>query len=79
MIARPRDDADYFHARALEEQAAAQLAKCPEAQRRHDEMATIYRFKESLARTCPPAFRTTIETFEELSPQEMKPCHTSRV
>ena len=40
------NDAEYFHDRAIEEQVAAQLATCPEARRRHDELATMYRFRE---------------------------------
>lgn len=53
MIARPTDEADYFHVRALEEQAAALRAACPEARNRHDELAAMYRFRESLVRTSP--------------------------
>lgn len=49
------NDAEYFHDRAIEEQVAAQLATCPEARRRHDELATMYRFRELLLRRCVPA------------------------
>jgi hypothetical protein len=50
-IQRPFDDAGYYHARAIEEQIAAQRATCAEARERHDEMALVYRFKELLSRS----------------------------
>lgn len=52
---RTRNDAEYYHDRAIEEQIAAQLATCPQARKRHDELATMYRFRELLLRRCVPA------------------------
>ena len=53
MARRPSDDADYYHARAIEEQVAAERATCAAARDRHDEMAAMYRFREVLARRRP--------------------------
>ncbi len=39
------DDSDYYRARALQEQIAAQKATCAAAQERHDELAMMYRFR----------------------------------
>lgn len=39
------DDATYYWRRSLEEQLAAQKATCQAARERHDELATMYRFK----------------------------------
>ncbi len=36
-------DRDYFLKRALEEDEAAQAATCPQAKRRHEELAVAYR------------------------------------
>jgi hypothetical protein len=52
---RPGDDAGYFHARAIEEQTAAQRATCAAARHRHEEMAAMYRFKEMFANRKPDA------------------------
>jgi hypothetical protein len=43
------DDASYFRLRALEEQVAAQHAKSPGARDRHEELATLYRSKATMA------------------------------
>jgi hypothetical protein len=43
-VVRP-DDADYFRARAIQEQIAAQKATCEAARKRHDELAAMYRFR----------------------------------
>jgi hypothetical protein len=61
MIARPKNDADYFHTRALEEQVAAQRASCDEASHRHEELAAMYRFREMLVRSAPPEFAAAPE------------------
>lgn len=45
MERRGKSDADYYRARALEEQVAAQKATCTAARERHDELATMYRFR----------------------------------
>lgn len=55
------NDAEYFHDRAIEEQVAAQLATCPEARRRHDELATMYRFRELCLRRCASAPAEAVE------------------
>jgi hypothetical protein len=47
MIVRATTEADYWHARALQEQAAAQRATSEAARERHDELAAMYRFRES--------------------------------
>lgn len=39
------DDAEYYRARALQEQLAAANAQSPEARKPHDELAMMYRFK----------------------------------
>jgi hypothetical protein len=39
-VVRP-DDADYFRARAIQEQIAAQKATCEAARKRHDELAAM--------------------------------------
>ena len=39
------DDADYYRRRALQEQIAAQKATCAAARERHDQLATMYRFR----------------------------------
>jgi hypothetical protein len=40
-----QDDASYFRRRALQEQVAAQRASCEAARLRHEELATMYRFR----------------------------------
>jgi hypothetical protein len=42
-----RPDFDYLKKREQQEQAAADLASCPEAQRSHQEMAARYRAMQS--------------------------------
>jgi hypothetical protein len=39
---------DYYRRRAIQEQVAAQNAKCPTAQMIHDELAAAYRFRVSM-------------------------------
>jgi hypothetical protein len=41
-------DIDYYRRRAIQEQVAAQRAKCPTARRIHDELATMYRFRVAM-------------------------------
>ena len=38
-------DADYYRRRAMQEQIAAQKATCAAARERHDQLATMYRFR----------------------------------
>jgi hypothetical protein len=47
------DDAAYFRRRALQEQLAAQLATCDAARVRHDELATMYRFRAAMIASPP--------------------------
>ena len=47
------DDATYFGRRALQEQLAAQNAACKVARDRHDELATMYRFRAAMLTTHP--------------------------
>jgi hypothetical protein len=65
VVKRPRDDLGYFHARAIEEQAAAQRATCAAARSRHEEMAAMYRFKEMFATRGGEAERTDHLTTQE--------------
>jgi hypothetical protein len=39
------ENASYYRSRALQEQIAAQQATCTEARHRHDQLATMYRFR----------------------------------
>lgn len=48
-----RDDASYYRIRSIEEQVAAGKAACAEARRRHEEMATMYRFRAAMLTTHP--------------------------
>ena len=41
-------DVDYYRRRAIQEQVAAQAAKCPTARKVHDELATMYRFRVAM-------------------------------
>lgn len=50
-----RDDAGYYRRRALQEQLAAQRAACSAARQRHDELATMYRFRVAMLPTDPEA------------------------
>jgi hypothetical protein len=63
------DDADYFRARAIQEQIAAQKATCEAARKRHDELAAMYRFRALMLRdgleSEPGPVRT--RTFETVS------------
>lgn len=47
------DDAEYYRRRALQEQLAAQNATCAAARQRHDELATMYRFRAAILTTDP--------------------------
>jgi hypothetical protein len=47
------DDLEYFRNRALQEQLAATNAQSPEARRRHDELAMMYRFKAAMLSSSP--------------------------
>lgn len=42
------DDLNYFRARAVQEQVAAQKADCEQARKRHEELAAMYRFRAAM-------------------------------
>ena len=54
------DNVEYFRARALQEQVAAAKAKSPEARRRHDKLAMMYRFKVAMLSTGPHAWTDAV-------------------
>ena len=60
------NDASYFRARALQEQAAAQRAISEPARVRHDQLATMYRFKASMVEGGPAWIS---DHLPELSPE----------
>ena len=55
------DDASYFRRRALQEQLAAQKATCKVAKDRHDELATIYRFRAAMLTTHPSCWADALQ------------------
>lgn len=48
-----QDDAEYYRRRALQEQLAAQNAACAVARQKHNEFATMYRFRTAILTTDP--------------------------
>ena len=50
------EGAEYYRQRALEEQVAAGEAACEEARRRHDELATMYRFRAAMMSSKPSSW-----------------------
>jgi hypothetical protein len=44
-----KDDESYFRRRAVQEQVAAQRAACEVARLRHEELATMYRFRSAMS------------------------------
>jgi len=48
-----RDDAEYYRKRAIQEQVAAQNANGQAARERHEELATMYRFRAAMLTTHP--------------------------
>lgn len=63
------DDAIYFRERAVQEQVAAQKATCEAARLRHEELATMYRFRAAMLTTHPSSWAEylTTEDVRELS------------
>lgn len=55
------NDATYFHRRSIEEQVAAQRATCEEARHRHEELATMYRFRSAMLTTAPASWADVIQ------------------
>ncbi|HVM22097.1 MAG TPA: hypothetical protein VM308_02195 [Sphingomicrobium sp.] len=61
------DDATYFRRRALEEQVAVQNATCKAARDRHDELATMYRFRAFMLTTHPGCWADALTQQAELA------------
>jgi len=61
------DDANYFRRRALQEQLAGQKATCKVAQERHDELATMYRFRVAMLTTHPTCWADALQQQVELA------------
>jgi len=61
------DDVSYCRRRALQEQLAAQNAKCGVARDRHDELATMYRFRAAMLTTHPRCWADTLQQQAELA------------
>ena len=57
-----RDDTAYYRKRAIEEQVAAQNASCEAARERHEELATMYRFKTAMLTTHPSCWAEYLTT-----------------
>lgn len=55
------DDASYFSRRALQEQLAAQKATCEAARGRHDELATMYRFRAAMLTRRPSCWADALQ------------------
>jgi len=55
------DDASYFTRRALQEQLAVQKASCEAARLRHDEFATMYRFRAAMLSTGPECWADSLQ------------------
>jgi hypothetical protein len=52
-----QDDASYYRQRASQEQRAARNATCAAARERHEELASLYRFRATLLAATLPEFR----------------------
>lgn len=61
------DDVTYFRRRALQEQLAAQNATCKVARDRHDELATMYRFRAAMLTTHPRCWADALQQQAELA------------
>ena len=48
-----QNDTEYYRDRAIQEQIAAQNAKCDPARERHEELAAMYRFRAAMLTTYP--------------------------
>lgn len=55
------DDFSYYRHRAIQEQLAAQKASCEPARRRHDELATLYRFRAAMLSRPPEQWTDVFE------------------
>ena len=72
----PEDDASYFRRRAIEEQAAAQLAKSEISRRRHGELCAMYRFHAAMLTKSPRCWTEGKEEREQQA--ERQPRAASR-
>ena len=61
----PENDAAYFRRRAIEEQVAAQKATCKAACERHEELATMYRFRSFMLTTHPDRWSEALQSQTE--------------
>lgn len=55
------DDANYCRRRALQEQVAAQNATSEAARERHDELATMYRFRAAMLTRHPRSWADALQ------------------
>ena len=56
------DDAIYFRERAVQEQVAAQNARCEAARLPHEELAALYRFRAAMLTTHPSSWADYLTT-----------------
>lgn len=61
------DEATYLQRRALQEQLAAQNASCKVARDRHDELATLYRFRSAMLTTQPRCWADKLQQQAEFA------------
>jgi hypothetical protein len=61
------DEATYFRRRALQEHLAAQNAASKVARDRHDELATMYRFRAAMLTTNPRCWAEALQQRVELA------------
>ena len=61
------DDATYFRRRALQEQIATQVATSKVARDRHDELATMYRFRAAMLTTHPHCWAEALQEQAEFA------------
>jgi hypothetical protein len=61
------DDATYFRERVLQEQLASQEATCEAARERHDELATMYRFRAAMIEKRPELWTNALEAHLDLA------------
>lgn len=61
------DDASYYRRRALQEQLAAQNATSEAARDRHDELATMYRFRAAMLTSQPDCWTDALQQHAEIA------------
>jgi len=55
------NDTTYFYRRSVDEQVAAQRAECEEARHRHEELATMYRFRAAMLTMRPASWADVLQ------------------